>query len=208
MQLLELQGIDWLRIPLFQGFATSAVAGAEGLIRSTRSALIQKINSYPTEEHPERVTAIIQDLLLILNEKLPDDRYAIPILETSAFLLDGYVASAPQFRDPRSVSLIPLARHMQKVLTLPSLRKLFVLVQKAHFKTQNIVRLEAAIRAYAPLSRLEQVRVDVLKKLTGMLLHPFPRVCTTNIKHGVLLTGIRFGPRRRNTCSWKPTLTW
>jgi hypothetical protein len=104
VQLLELQGIDWLRIPLFQGFATSAVAGAEGLIRATRSALIQNINNYPAAEQPKRVTAIIQDLLLILDEKLPDDRYAIPILEISAFLLDGYVASAPQFRDPRSVS--------------------------------------------------------------------------------------------------------
>ncbi|KAL5002135.1 tubulin folding cofactor D C terminal-domain-containing protein [Aspergillus recurvatus] len=155
VQLLELQAIDWLRLPLFQGIATSAVAGAESLIRSTRSALIQRINNRPAEQHPEVAIAIIHDLLLVLSEKLPDDRYAIPILETTAFLLDGYVA----------------------------LRKLFVLVQKAHFKTSSIARLEAAIRAYAPLSRLDQVRADVLKKLTGMLLHPFPRVRATTAEY-------------------------
>ncbi|KAL3451930.1 tubulin folding cofactor D C terminal-domain-containing protein [Aspergillus insuetus] len=157
LQLLELQGVDWLRLPLLQGLATSAVAGSEGLIRSTRSALVQNVNIHAAEQRPEAVTSILQDFQLIMNEKLPDDRYAIPILELSAFLLDGYIASTPGFWDP-------------------SLRKWFVVVQKAHFKTANIARLEAAVRAYAPLSRLEQVRADVLKKLTGLLLHPFPRV--------------------------------
>ncbi|KAL2829958.1 tubulin folding cofactor D C terminal-domain-containing protein, partial [Aspergillus cavernicola] len=171
LQLLELQAINWLRIPLFQGLATSAAAGAEGLVRSTRSALVQNINRSPVERRPELVTAIIQDFLLILSEKLPDDRYAIPILEISAFLLDGYVASAPGFWDP-------------------SLRKLFILVQKAHFKSSNIARLEAAIRAYAPLLRLEQVRVDVLKKMTGMLLHPFPRVRATAAEYLFMESGV------------------
>ncbi|KAL4919735.1 tubulin folding cofactor D C terminal-domain-containing protein [Aspergillus aurantiobrunneus] len=171
VQLLELQAIDWLRLPLFQGLATSTVAGAEGLIRSTRSALIRNVNNHPAEQHPRIVTAIIQDLLVILTEKLWDDRYAIPILETSAFLLDSYVASVPGFQDP-------------------SLNKLFVLVKKAHFKTSNIARLEAAIRTYAPLSRLGQVRVDVLKKLTGMLLHPFPRVRVTTADYLFMETGL------------------
>ncbi|KAL6238609.1 hypothetical protein BDW75DRAFT_237285 [Aspergillus navahoensis] len=170
-QLLELQAIDWLRLPLFQGIATSAFAGAEGLIRSTRSALIQSVNNHPAERHPEVVTAMIHDLLLVLSEKLPDDRYAIPILETAAFLLDGYVASVPGFQSP-------------------TLRKLFVLVQKAHFRTSSIARLEAAIRAYAPLSRLDQVRADVLKKLTGMLLHPFPRVRATTAEYLFMETNL------------------
>jgi hypothetical protein len=54
------------------------------------------------------VIAIIKDLVLVLGEKLPDDRYAIPILEVSAFILDSYVASVPEFRDPRFVFLYPL----------------------------------------------------------------------------------------------------
>ena len=104
-QLLELQPINWLRLPLFQGMATSAVAGAEGLIRSTRSALIQYINNHPAEGHPEIANAIIDDLLLVLSEKLTDERYAIPILETAAFLLDSYVAPVPGFQSPTSVIL-------------------------------------------------------------------------------------------------------
>ncbi|KAL4802284.1 tubulin folding cofactor D C terminal-domain-containing protein [Aspergillus unguis] len=171
VQLMDLQTIDWLRRPLLQGLATSVVAGAEGLIRSTRSALIQSVNRHPDEKHAEIGTAIIQDLLLVLKDKLQDDRYAIPILETIAFLLDSYVASNPGFQSP-------------------DLKKAFVLVQKAHFKTTNIARLEAATRVYAPLSRFEQVRVEVLKKLTGMLLHPFPRVRTTTAEYLFMETGL------------------
>ncbi|KAL3472084.1 tubulin folding cofactor D C terminal-domain-containing protein [Aspergillus californicus] len=171
LQLLDLQAIDKLRLPLFQGFATSAVAGAEGLIRSTRSAMVQKINGHPVERRPEIVTAIIQDLLLILNERLLDDRYAIPLIELSAFLIDSYVTSTPSFWDP-------------------SLKTVFIQVQKAHFKSSNIARLEAAIRTYAPLSRLEQVRGEVLKKLTGMLLHPFPRVRATTAEYLFMECGL------------------
>jgi hypothetical protein len=39
-----------------------------------------------------------------------------------------------------------------------------------------MARLEAAIKVYAPLCRLEHLRADVLKKMAGMLLHPFPRI--------------------------------
>ncbi|KAL5341566.1 tubulin folding cofactor D C terminal-domain-containing protein [Aspergillus crustosus] len=171
VQLLELQSLDWIRLPLYQGLATSAVVGSEGLIRCTRSALIQSINRHPVERRPDIVTTIVQDLVLILGEKLPDDRYAIPILEVAGFILDAYVASAPAFQDP-------------------SLRQFFVLVQKAHFRSSSIARYEAAIRAYAPLARLEQIRGDVLKKLTGLLLHPFPRVRTTTAEHLFMETGL------------------
>ncbi|PIG87156.1 tubulin-specific chaperone D [Aspergillus arachidicola] len=155
LQLFELQAIDWLRLPLFQGIATSAVAGAEGLVRSSRLALVQRINKYEAEQRQDIVTSIIKDLMVALSDNLQDDRYAIPVLEFLAFLLDSYVSSIPQPSESR---------------------KLFVLVQKAHFKSSNIARLEAAIKVYAPLSRLEPLRADVLKKMTSMLLHPFPRV--------------------------------
>ncbi|PWY95857.1 hypothetical protein BO94DRAFT_482772 [Aspergillus sclerotioniger CBS 115572] len=157
LQLLHLQDIDWLRQPLFQGFATSAVAGSEGLIRSSRSALVQSIQETGQQT---AAMAIITDLTTILGENLQDDRYAIPVLELLAFLLDGFICSIPDE-------------------SVPSLRRLFVLVQKAHFKSSNIARLEAAVRTYAPLSRIEQLHTDVLKKMTAMLLHPFPRVRNT-----------------------------
>ncbi|GFG20907.1 tubulin-specific chaperone D [Aspergillus udagawae] len=157
LQLLQLQAIDQLRLPLFQGLATSAVAGAEGLICSTRQALVQSLSGYSETEQQIKARAILKDLGVILSDNLHDDRYAIPSMEFAAFLLDGYVSSVPEESEP-------------------SFRKLFVLVQKAHFKTTNMARLEAAIKVYAPLCRLKHLRADVLKKLVGMLLHPFPRI--------------------------------
>ena len=49
------------------------------------------------------VSSIIKDLLVVLNDVLQDDRYAIPILELLAFLLDAYVPSIPEGLEPRSV---------------------------------------------------------------------------------------------------------
>ncbi|PLB42066.1 tubulin folding cofactor D C terminal-domain-containing protein [Aspergillus candidus] len=157
LQLLELQSIDWLRLPLFQGLATSAVVGAEGLVRSSRLALAYSLNNHGAPERQTVAIAILKDLLVILTENLQDDRYAIPTLELIAWLLDGYVSFIPEGLET-------------------SFRKLFVAVQKAHFKTANVARLEAAVKIYASLSRLEALRAEVLKKMTGMLLHPFPRV--------------------------------
>lgn len=174
LQLLQLQSIDWLRQPLFQGLATSAVAGSEGLIRSSRSALVQSIQE--AEDPQTAVLAIIKDLAAILGEYLQDDRFAIPVLELLAFLLDSFVTSVPDDSAPRYIS--PICR-LQCILTSNSLRKLFVLIQRAHFKSSNIARLEAAVRAYAPLSRIEQLHTEVIKKMTALLLHPFPRVSLT-----------------------------
>ncbi|KAE8376376.1 tubulin folding cofactor D C terminal-domain-containing protein, partial [Aspergillus bertholletiae] len=157
LQLFELQAIDWLRLPLYQGVATSAVSGAEGLVRSSRLALVQSINEHEAEQRQDIATSIINDLMVALSDNLQDDRYAIPVLELLAFLLDSYINSIPQSSESRY-------------------RKLFTLVQRAHFKSSNIARLEAAIKVYASLSRLEPIRAEVLKKMTSMLLHPFPRV--------------------------------
>lgn len=92
-QLLELQAVEWLRLPLFQGLATSSVAGAEGLIRSSRLALIQCITSKDIAEQPQFILMIIKDLSTVLGDNLKDDRYAIPVMELLAFLLDGFVPS-------------------------------------------------------------------------------------------------------------------
>ena len=102
-----MQAIDWLRLPLFQGFATSAVAGAEGLVRSSRSALVKSINKYQAEQRQDIVTSIIKDLMVALSDNLQDDRYAIPVLEFLAFLLDSYISSIHQPSESRLVPLYP-----------------------------------------------------------------------------------------------------
>ncbi|KAJ5713304.1 Armadillo-like helical [Penicillium malachiteum] len=72
----------------------------------------------------------------------------------------------------------------------PVFRKTFVLVQKAHFRTANIARLEAAIRVYAALSGLNPLREDILKKLTPILLHPFPRVRSSAAEYLYMMTSL------------------
>ena len=53
-----------------------------------------------------------------------------------------------------------------------------MLVQKCHYKTGNVAKLKAAIDVYTGIARFNQTRQEVLAKLTGMLLHPFPSVGT------------------------------
>ena len=54
--------------------------------------------------------------------------------------------------------------------------KLFVLTQKAHYKTGSIPKLNAAVQVYASLGRRSSIAPEVLTKLVSMLRHPFPRV--------------------------------
>ncbi|KAJ5327292.1 hypothetical protein MYU51_017809 [Penicillium brevicompactum] len=156
-QLLSLHSIEWLRLPLLQGLATSAISGAEGLVRASRSALTQFLHSQ-TQAHRQKILMVfLQDFSTILSENLQDERFAIPAVEFIAFLVDSYIPVIPEDSDI-------------------CFRKLFTLVQKSHLKSANIARLEAAVKAYGALTRIDSLRAGVLKKLTGMLLHPFPRV--------------------------------
>lgn len=160
-QLLTLYEVQWLRLPLLQGLATSAVAGTEGLVRASRSALIQFINSRGAFQRQVLLVDILRVLSSILRTNTQDDRYAIPTIEFLAFLIDSYAVTGEELD--------------------PVFRSVFVLIQHAHFRSSNIARLEAAVRAYASLARLEPLRNGVLKKMTGFLIHPFPKVCLCRI---------------------------
>jgi hypothetical protein len=51
------------------------------------------------------------------------------------------------------------------------------LVQKAHFKSNNIPRILAAIEVYQALAEKPTARADTLKKLVSMLrTNPYPTV--------------------------------
>lgn len=60
----------------------------------------------------------------------------------------------------------------------PLLGDLFMAVQKSHLKSASIPRIEAAVKVYAALRRIDAMRARATKKLRGMLLHPYPRVCS------------------------------
>ncbi|QQK44174.1 Tubulin-specific chaperone D, putative [Penicillium digitatum] len=168
-QLLTLQEVDWLRLPLLQGLATSAISGAEGLVRASRSALTQLLYSKAEPRRQEILMVFLQDLSTVLSDNLQDDRFAIPAVEFVAFLIDSYIPVIPEGSDP-------------------SFRKLFTLVQKAHFRSANMARLEAAVKVYATLSRIDSLRDSVLKKMTGLLLHPFPRVRSSAAEYLFVVT--------------------
>jgi hypothetical protein len=103
LQLLSLQPIDWLRVPLLQGLATSAVAGSEGLVRACRSALAEYLDSFSASHRQEILMIFVKDLSTILSDNLQDDRYAPPTIEFLAFLIDGYINVIPDGSDPRLV---------------------------------------------------------------------------------------------------------
>ncbi|PGH00269.1 hypothetical protein GX51_05872 [Blastomyces parvus] len=157
LQLFSLLQVDWLRHSLSRGLVTSATTGTEVVVRSTRFALLQYINNLDEQLRNIICVRLIEDWLSILESDNDDDRYAIPVVEMIAFLLDScFLHDSPG----------PNINY----------RKLFALVQKFHFKSANMARNEAAIKIYALLWRMGAIKGDAMKKLTGMLLHPYPKV--------------------------------
>jgi len=53
---------------------------------------------------------------------------------------------------------------------------MFLLVQKAHYRSGNVHRLTTAVDVYVGLCSIESIKTEVQLKLAGMLLHPFPNV--------------------------------
>lgn len=98
-----MQSIDWIRLPLLQGFVTSGISGAEGLVRASRSALTQFLNKQSEQQRREILMTFLQDISTVLSDNLQDDRFAIPAIEFVAFLVDSYIPVIPEGTDTRSV---------------------------------------------------------------------------------------------------------
>jgi hypothetical protein len=54
-----------------------------------------------------------------------------------------------------------------------SLKNLFMFIQNVHYKTQNVRKLEAAVKLYGALC---EIYPPAATKLTGMLLHAYPTI--------------------------------
>lgn len=107
VQLFALHQIEWLRLPLLQGFATSAISGAEGLVRASRSALTRFLYSQSEVRRQEILMVFLQDLSTILSENLQDERFDIPAVEFIAFVIDSYMPVIPEGFDTWSVESSP-----------------------------------------------------------------------------------------------------
>lgn len=90
-QLLTLLQVDWLRRPLLKGLVTSISAGTEGVVRASRLSIVQYIHQQDKETRRTFQATIFDDLLSIFEDIIDDDRYAIPLVDSIAFLLENYL---------------------------------------------------------------------------------------------------------------------
>lgn len=91
LQLLSLLSVEWARPSLLKGLITSINAGTEGLIQSSRLALVQYIRAQNDYEGNTLRVNMFKDLMLILKDNMDDDRYAIPAVDTMSFFLDNCI---------------------------------------------------------------------------------------------------------------------
>ncbi|KAI9679221.1 MAG: hypothetical protein M1817_005240 [Caeruleum heppii] len=148
--------VAWLHLPVLEGFVTSAGAGSETVLQASRRALVDLLHRGRGTDQPLRsLSGLSNALTQILKRHLTNDRVAVPTLEVLAFLFD-----------------MGLARWSTEV----NAKSHFILVQKSHYNSTNVRKLEAAIKVYAGLLQIPSVRPDVAQKLIKMLRHPFPRV--------------------------------
>lgn len=179
---------------LIAGLVTSADTGNEDLVVVSRAALARVCRAERREGVEEAnpsgnrggsdsngslaalvIDALVSNLRRYVQEN--QDRVVLPTLEVLAYLF--HVGILPGSRSP------PL-----------NLKRLCLLVQKAAYKTGSVRKLEACIRVYGEIARLdhgesgtgndqqeqeqEQKRSEgageAKRRLSALLLHPWPRV--------------------------------
>jgi tubulin-specific chaperone D len=172
----------WLWRAVLEGYVSSSGLGSESVLQAARAALSDrfKLGNTPIFEYEQPQTKppdegllhkgeIMNILCGILRDNLGNDRVVLPLLETLAYLLDICIwqgmglQGSSRFNDFSKVNW----------------KTLFVLVQKAHFKSNNIHKLHVALDVYRGLAGLPRLPFDqneVLKKMASMLLHPFPKI--------------------------------
>ena len=119
-------------IDLLTGLVTSVDTGSESLVRASRLALDEFCRDLPSGEHEDRNTQmVITNLLQLIRQNTgnDNDRILIPALETLAFLFDAGVA-----------------QH----LSTPY-RTVYLLVQKSHYKSGSVRKLETCVKIYGYL---------------------------------------------------------
>ncbi len=124
-------------------------------MRIARLALVDCISRNTSTS---QVLSVLDTLVALLEDSYSDDRQATPLLETLAFVLEQFIDLEPGTE-----------------CKLPT-RKLWNVVRKAHFKSTNIRKVEAALKIYGALAIHSDLRVKALGKLIEMLLHPYPSV--------------------------------
>ena len=124
-------------------------------MRASRFAIVRSITSNSTDSQTRRLLHV---LVTLLEDLYTDDRQVTPLLETLAFVLEQQIELDVDID-----------------CMLPS-RKIWNVVRKAHFKSTNIRKLEAAVKIYGALAVHGDMWENALDKLRDLLLHPYPDV--------------------------------
>ncbi|KAF2019909.1 beta-tubulin cofactor d [Aaosphaeria arxii CBS 175.79] len=146
------------------GFISSAGMGSESVVQNSRAALLDAIDRLPPPENDDADTLTFLDIATcfvdLLRKSLDNERTLLPILEVFAFLFD--------------------MRVMQSLAgTSFNFRTLLSLTQKSHFKSTHMQKLHLSLDVYRGLGDVAATREDTVKKVVGMLLHPFPKIRLT-----------------------------
>ena len=144
---------SWISKPLLEGYVTSGGAGSESLLAASRAAFM----FYAESLDPTTLATLCTYLTELIRENISNDRLAVPTLDFLAFLFEAGILQRLRDRD------FPWKR-------------LFIDVRKAHFKSGNVQKIEAAVKIYAGMMAVPSVRTDVQEKLSSMLLHPYPKI--------------------------------
>lgn len=132
---------------------TSGGAGSESLLGASRAAFV----SYTESLDSGTLVVLCTYPIDFVRENISNDRLAVPTVEFIAFLFEAGVLQRLQNQDF-------------------AWRRLFTDVRKAHFKSGNIQKIEAAVKIYAGMMAVLKVRTEVQEKLCSMLLHPYPKI--------------------------------
>ncbi|KAI9830641.1 MAG: hypothetical protein M1819_005451 [Sarea resinae] len=162
LSLLSNSSLQWTKQSILEGYITSAGVGSESVLRASRLALARYADSLPLtyeagSADSNSLISLFNDLSTVLRENSTNDRVAIPMLEVLGYLCDARITQK-------------LEGSNFKIRTLLSL------LQKAHYKSPSIPKLEAAVRLYTGLVEISSIRDEVVRKLASMLVHPFPMI--------------------------------
>ncbi|KAK5162780.1 hypothetical protein LTR04_003015 [Oleoguttula sp. CCFEE 6159] len=161
LQLLAPNILPCIRKAILEGYISSAGGGSESVVQASRTALADALaaDALPTCGSTYRLVDVCHTFVDILRDNLSTDRIVLPLLEVLAFLFDAFII-----------------QRVAEEGTYFRWKTLLSLVQKAHFKSNSIPKLLAAVNVYRGLTEIEVVRGSALTKLASMLLHPFPKV--------------------------------
>lgn len=162
------------------GYITSADTGSEDLIQASREALVDFC--LLDDRHLQLICWELYKVLEYLNEHSQDASatflsplLVISVMEVIAFLLNYGVMQKCSRIMYVFLFFSPFSSALQHfILTFfPSWSKLSFQVNKAHYQTSNVRKLEAAIKVYGEISEVYPL---ALKRLLALAGHRFPGV--------------------------------